>query len=245
MSIARPAPRSTFSAKHMVLSVTRPPIGSRRTEATDRSQRPTGRAEDDLFYTGRGTDGVPAAPNPGDAGWVVWIEGLPCSGKTTVARAVADRLRSQGRAVEVLDGDEVRRMFSPELGFSRRDREGHARRVSYVARMLARHGVLVLVAMITPYETSRQAARATVGERFSEVWLSCPVEVCRQRDPKGLYRKDRAPGSSKVTGVDDPFEEPLNPELVLDTSAEPPAASVQRLLSYLAGAKIVAPIAAA
>jgi adenylylsulfate kinase len=166
------------------------------------------------------------------AGFVLWIEGLPCAGKTTLSRAVAERLRSAGREVEVLDGDEVRKMFSPELGYSRKDREFHARRVSYVARMLARHGVAVLVAMITPYETSRQAARSTVGDRFDEVWLKCPVEVCRQRDSKGVYRGAVA-GGPKITGVDDPFEEPLNPELVVDTSSEPVARSVERILDHL------------
>jgi len=187
---------------------------------------------------------VPAAVAPTEPGWVVWIEGLPCAGKTTLARAVGERLRASGRDVEVLDGDEVRRMFSPELGFSRKDREMHARRVSYVARMLSRHGIVALVAMITPYETSRQAARATVGERFSEVWLKCPVEVCRQRDTKGLYRRDRAAGSSKVTGVDDPFEEPLAPELVVDTSTDPVAVSAEKILRYLAGRGVVAPVPA-
>jgi adenylylsulfate kinase len=176
-----------------------------------------------------------AAPTsrPG-IGWVVWIEGLPCSGKTTLAREASQRLAAEGREVEVLDGDEVRRMFSPELGFSRKDREMHARRVSYVAGMLARHGIVAFVAMITPYETSRQAARATVGERFSEIWLRCPLEVCRRRDAKGLYRRDRAPGSSKVTGVDDPFEEPLSPDLVVDTSTDPVATSTERIVEYLA-----------
>jgi adenylylsulfate kinase len=175
----------------------------------------------------------------------VWIEGLPCAGKTTLSRAVGERLRTAGRAVEVLDGDEVRKMFSPELGYSRKDREMHARRVSYVARMLARHGVVVLVAMITPYETSRQAARATVGDGFSEVWLRCPVEVCRQRDTKGLYRSDRAAGSSKVTGVDDPFEEPLTPELIVDTAHESVPASTEKILRHLAERGLLSPIAAA
>jgi len=109
-------------------------------------------------------------------------------------------------------------MFSPELGFSRKDREAHARRVSYVARMLARNEVGVIVAMITPYETSRQAARATVGDRFTEVWLRCPVDVCRTRDPKGLYRNSPAVQGGKLTGVDDPFEEPLSPDLTVDTA---------------------------
>jgi adenylyl-sulfate kinase len=146
---------------------------------------------------------------------------------------VADRLRAAGRKVEILDGDEVRQMFSPELGFSRKDREFHARRVSYVARMLARNDVAVLVAMITPYETSRQAARATVGERFTEIWLKCPVEVCRQRDPKGLYRGSPAVRGTKLTGVDDPFEEPLNPDLVVDTSVHSVEDSAQRVVDHL------------
>lgn len=173
-------------------------------------------------------------PAPGtDVGFVAWIEGIPCAGKTTLSRAVAEQLRAAGRKVEILDGDEVRHMFSPELGFSRKDREFHARRVSYVARMLARNGVAVLVAMITPYETSRQAARATVGERFDEIWLRCPVEICRRRDSKGLYRTSVPGGSVKVTGVDDPFEEPLNPDLVLDTGTETPAESTRKILDHL------------
>jgi len=169
----------------------------------------------------------------GSTGFVVWIEGIPCSGKTSIAHAVADRLRSDGRKVEILDGDEVRQMFSPDLGFSRKDREMHARRVSFVARMLARNDVAVIVAMITPYETSRQAARATVGDRFSEVWLRCPVEVCRQRDPKGLYRGSPALHGTKLTGVDDPFEEPLNPDLIVDTATYSVESAARRILEHL------------
>jgi len=187
---------------------------------------------------------VPASAASLEPGWVAWIEGLPCAGKTTLSRSVGERVRALGRETEVLDGDEVRKMFSPDLGFSRKDREMHARRVSYVARMLSRHGVVVLVAMITPYETSRQAARATVGERFSEIWLRCPVEVCRQRDTKGLYRRDRPAGSSKVTGVDDPFEEPLAPDLVVDTAAESVAASTERIVRFLAARGSVPPLPA-
>jgi adenylylsulfate kinase len=173
-------------------------------------------------------------PSPeGPKGFVAWIEGLPCSGKTTLSRAVADRLRAAGLKAEVLDGDEIRQMFSPELGFSRKDREVHARRVSYVARMLARNDVAVIVAMITPYETSRQAARATVGDRFSEIWLKCPVEVCRHRDPKGLYRGTPALRGTKLTGVDDPFEEPLNPDLTVDTGVHGVEDSTQRILEHL------------
>ncbi len=183
------------------------------------------------------TEGSPAAAG----GFVAWIEGLPVSGKTTLSRAVAERLRATGHKVEILDGDEVRRMFSPELGYSRKDREFHARRVSYVARILARNGVGVLVAMITPYETSRQAARATVGEGFTEIWLRCPIEVCRQRDTKGLYQSSARSGGPRVTGVDDPFEEPLNPDLVVDTANGTAADAARQILNHLADRKFIAP----
>jgi adenylylsulfate kinase len=167
-------------------------------------------------------------------GFIVWFEGVPGAGKTSLSRETGARLRADGWPVEVLDGDEVRRMFSPELGFARKDRELHARRVSYVSRMLARNGVAVLVAMITPYETSRQAARAEVGTtRFTEVWLSCPLEICQRRDPKGIYRQSEQGLVKRMTGVDDPFEEPLNPDLVLDTSSDTVAVSAQKLYDHL------------
>ena len=174
-------------------------------------------------------------------GLIAWMEGLPCSGKTTLSRAVAERLKARGAKVEILDGDEVRQMFSPELGFSRKDRELHARRVSYVARMLARNGVVVLVAMITPYETSRQTARAVAGVPFVEVWLRCPLDVCRQRDPKGLYRKTQEGQVSRMTGVDDPFEEPLNPDLVIDTNELSVLDSVERIVGYLESRALLGP----
>jgi adenylylsulfate kinase len=174
-------------------------------------------------------------------GFVVWLEGLSGSGKTTLSREVGSQLRAAGWKVEVLDGDEMRRMFSPELGFSRKDREFHARRVSYVARMLARAGVAVLVAMITPYETSRQAARSEVSARFAEVWLKCPIEVCQQRDPKGIYKRTQEGGVARMTGVDDPFEEPLNPDLVVDTSTASVSECAQRILSCLRSAGFVGP----
>ncbi|MCI4346169.1 MAG: adenylyl-sulfate kinase [Thermoplasmata archaeon] len=179
---------------------------------------------------------------PASEGFIVWLEGLPGSGKTTLSRELGARLRSEGWKVEVLDGDEVRRMFSPDLGFTRKDRELHARRVSYVSRMLARNGVAVMVAMITPYETSRQAARAEVGTtRFTEVWLSCPLAICQQRDPKGIYRQTEQGLVKRMTGVDDPFEEPLNPDLVLDTSTDPAAASAKKLYEHLATSGLLAP----
>lgn len=174
-------------------------------------------------------------------GSVVWIEGIPSSGKSTIAQELSKRLAASGFEVQVLDGDEVRRVFSPELGFSRKDRETHARRVSYVAEMLATHGVTVVVAMITPYETSRQAARSEARGSFTEVWLRCPVEVCRKRDSKGLYARASRGDIPRFTGVDDPFEEPLSPELVVDTDRLSVAESVDRILNYLAQHRSVPP----
>lgn len=176
-------------------------------------------------------------------GFVVWLEGLPGSGKSTLSREIRTRLRALGWKTEILDGDEVRHMFSPELGFSRSDREFHARRVSYVARMLARNGVAVVVAMITPYETSRQAARSQVAANFAEVWLKCPLEVCKQRDPKGLYKSSQAGGMKKMTGVDDPFEEPLNPDLVVDTSTASVADCAERIVRHLESVGFLGPVA--
>jgi adenylylsulfate kinase len=171
--------------------------------------------------------------NPDREGFVVWIEGLSGSGKTTLSQEAAKYLQSTGWRAEVLDGDAVRRMVFPELGWSRKDREIHARRVSFIAHLLARNGVAVLVAMITPYETSRQAARSVEGSRFVEVWLKCPLNICQQRDPKGIYRRSTEGGVPHLTGVDDPFEEPLNPDLVVDTSVDPIPVSLERILGFL------------
>lgn len=166
-------------------------------------------------------------------GFVLWLEGLSGAGKSTTAQALARRLVEQGWKVEVLDGDEVRKGLSPELGFSRKDRETHAHRVSYVARVLARHGVAVVVALITPYETSRASARAALGDRYSEVWLRCPLAVCQERDPKGLYKKTKAGEVQKMTGVDDPFEDPKHADLIIDTNSSQVEATVETLLAHI------------
>ena len=186
-------------------------------------------------YLGAGAErsGMAEAPGPDGHGFVAWIEGVPGSGKSTLSRLVGQKLKSAGLRVEVLDGDEARAMFSPELGYTRKDREFHARRVSYVARMLARNGVAVIVAMITPYETSRQAARAVASDHFSEIWLNCSLEVCRTRDSKGLYKKSGEGSLKKLTGVDDPFEEPLNPDLVVDTATGTPEGEAVQILRHL------------
>jgi adenylyl-sulfate kinase len=173
-------------------------------------------------------------------GFIVWLEGLPGAGKSTISQSVAKDLRARGRKVEILDGDEVRQMFSPELCFSRKDREMHARRVSYVANRLARNGVAVLVAMVTPYETSRQAARGVAEVPFHEVWLKCSAEVLRQRDPKGLYRRTAEGSISRLSGVDDPFEEPLNPDLVVDSTTASIADCTSAILRTLSAKELAA-----
>lgn len=174
-----------------------------------------------------------SSPTKETAGFVVWMEGLSGSGKSTIAKFLANDLKSRGWKVEVLDGDEVRAGLSPELGFSRKDRETHAHRVSYVARVLSRNGVAVLVSLITPYETSRKAARASVGGAFTEVWVKAPIEVCQQRDPKGLYKKVQSGHVKQMTGVDDPFEEPTAPDLVVETASAPVERSAEQILAHL------------
>jgi adenylylsulfate kinase len=147
----------------------------------------------------------------------VWLTGLPSSGKSTIARALEKRLLDEGVPVEVLDGDVVRTHLTKDLGFSREDREENVRRVGFVADLLSRNGVTVLCPVIAPYRASRDEVREMHGDRFIEVYVSTPVDACSQRDVKGLYAKQRAGELSGLTGVDDPYEPPLNPEVVVPT----------------------------
>lgn len=153
-------------------------------------------------------------------GLTIWITGLPSAGKTTIARAMADRLRGVGHDVEVLDGDAVRAELSRDLGFSKEDREENVRRTGFVASLLARHGVVVVTAMISPYRRSRDEVRERHGGRFFEVYVSTPVEVCAQRDVKGLYARQRSGQVTGLTGVDDPYEPPLEPDVVVPAHAQ-------------------------
>lgn len=165
-------------------------------------------------------------------GFVVWLTGLPASGKTTIARRLEDELRGRGLKVEVMDGDEVRQGLSKGLGFSKEDRRTHAMRVAYVSKLLSRNGVAVIVALISPYRSFRESIRRDI-EHFIEVFVKCPVEECAERDPKGLYAQAYAGEIKDFTGVDDPYEEPENPELVVDTHAESTEESVEKILAWL------------
>ena len=166
-------------------------------------------------------------------GCVVWLTGLPGSGKTTLARIVEAKLRDLGLQVEVLDGDEVRKNLSPELGFTKEDREMHARRVVYISKLLSRNGIITIVALISPYRASRQAAREAIGSNFIEVWVNASSETCKRRDPKGLYKKASQGHVSNLTGIADPYEPPHSPQLVVETEKESEASSSMRILEYL------------
>ncbi|GIW12810.1 MAG: hypothetical protein KatS3mg062_0249 [Tepidiforma sp.] len=179
-------------------------------------------------------------------GFVLWFTGLSGAGKSTLTNLLAPRLRERGLRVEVLDGDEVRTHLSKGLGFSRADRDTNILRIAYVARLLARNGVAVITAAISPYRETRDAARAMVeadGVPFIEVHLAASLEACEARDVKGLYAEARAGKRPGFTGIDDPYEPPLQPELRLDTGSQPVEESLTALLDLLE-ARGLAPAAA-
>jgi len=165
-------------------------------------------------------------------GFVVWLTGLPASGKTTIARQLEPELRRRGWPVEVLDGDEIRQNLSKGLGFSREDRETHLKRVTYVAKLLSRNGVAVIAAFISPYRNIREYARKETTN-FAEVYVKCSVEACAQRDPKGLYKRASAGQIKDLTAPQDLYEEPLNPDFTVDTEELTIAQSVDAIKSKL------------
>jgi adenylylsulfate kinase len=173
------------------------------------------------------------------AGATLWFTGLPSAGKSTIAHALADRLTADGVRVQVLDGDAVRPHLSAGLGYSRADRDINVTRIGWVARLLASHGVVVLVPVIAPYADARGRVRADhveAGVPFGEVFVSTSLEIAEQRDVKGLYAKARAGQITGMTGVDDPYEEPTTAELSIDTAVVPLAEAVAQsyaLLTYL------------
>ncbi len=165
-------------------------------------------------------------------GFTAWFTGIPCSGKTTIADRVADILREKGYKVERLDGDIVRKGLTSDLGFSKEDRDENIKRVTFVAKLLTRNGVSVLATFVSPYRERRAKTRQEIGS-FVEVYTRCPVEVCMERDVKGMYEKALAGEIKNFTGVDDPYEEPENPELILDTDKESIDECAQRVIEKL------------
>ena len=167
------------------------------------------------------------------SGFTLWLTGLPRAGKSTVAGVVAGRLRALGvDRIEVLDGDEVREGLCRDLGFSRADRDENIHRITFVSKVLTRNRVVVIVAAISPYREGRERAREEI-QSFVEVWCKASVEACAARDYKGLYEKAMRGELKEFTGVSDPYEEPLDPELVCDTETESPEESAAKVIAFL------------
>jgi adenylylsulfate kinase len=177
------------------------------------------------------------------SGFTVWFTGLSGSGKSTIANIVGPEVEERGLVVEYLDGDVVRTHLSKGLGFSKEDRDTNIERIGWVAARLTRHGAAVLVSAISPYEETRRKARAMVEEfgPFVEVFVDASVDACADRDVKGLYAKAFAGEIAEFTGVSDPYEAPVDPEVVLRTEEEGPKASAQRVVSKLAELGLVEP----
>jgi adenylyl-sulfate kinase len=174
-----------------------------------------------------------------DKGFTLWFTGLSGAGKTTISKIVEAQLRERGSKVEVLDGDVVRENLSKGLGFSKEDRDTNIRRIAFVADLLSRNGVPVITAAISPYREIRDEARELMGDRFIEVFVKASVEVCAERDVKGLYEKAFKGEIKEFTGVSDPYEPPLNPELTLDTEHQSPEESAAEILSLLEGRQLI------
>ena len=171
-------------------------------------------------------------PDCNQNGFTLWFTGLPCSGKSAVADGVAGILRGRGLRVERLDGDIVRQDLTRDLGFSREDRNENIRRVTFVAKLLTRNGVAVLTSFISPYREIRARSRQEIGN-FIEVYAKCPLEICMRRDVKGMYQKAIRGEIKEFTGISDPYEEPENPEILLETDKETLEESVRKVLRRL------------
>jgi adenylyl-sulfate kinase len=165
-------------------------------------------------------------------GFTVWFTGLSGAGKSTLAALLEERLRRHGAKVEVLDGDVVRTRLSSGLGFSKADRDENIRRIGFVCELLTRNGVIAVVAAISPYRAVRDEVRARIG-CFVEVYVECPIEVLVARDVKGLYKKALAGEISQFTGVTDPYEAPLGPEVTVHSSKETPGQSLEQIWATL------------
>jgi adenylylsulfate kinase len=173
-----------------------------------------------------------AVPSAGQRGFTVWFTGLPSSGKSTLAEILFGELEGRGLKVELLDGDVVRTNLSKGLGYSREDRDTNILRIGWVAERLTYHGVAVIVSAISPYRETRDQVRKQVGD-FVEVFVSCPVEECARRDVKGLYEKAMRGEITEFTGVSDPYEPPLDPEVTVETDKATPEECIELILDRL------------
>jgi adenylylsulfate kinase len=168
-----------------------------------------------------------------EKGFTLWFTGLSGAGKTTISEHLAKELSTRHSKLEILDGDVIRENLSKGLGFSKEDRDTNIRRISFVADLLSRNGVPVITAAISPYRELRDEASELMGDRFIEAYVKASVEVCAERDVKGLYEKAFAGEIKEFTGVSDPYEAPLDPELTLDTENETPEESTEKILAFL------------
>jgi sulfate adenylyltransferase len=194
---------------------------------------PGSSAKTDLSIRPHDERDLAAQPQP-NTGACIWLTGLSGAGKSTTARALAELLRGCGREVTVLDGDELRARRSTSLGFSRSDRDANVLRAAALAREVLARGGIAICALISPYRSAREGARALVGrDAFVEVFVDTPLAVCEQRDPKGLYVRARAGSLPGFTGIDDPYEPPLAPEVTLDTTCADPMESARSLVRLL------------
>ncbi len=175
----------------------------------------------------------------GESGFTVWFTGLSGSGKSTISDSLVAELQRRKSKIEVLDGDVVRENLSKGLGFSKQDRDTNVRRIAFVADLLSRNGVPVITAAISPYRDIRDEARGMMDDRFIEVFVDTPLEVCEARDVKGLYAKARSGEIPEFTGVSDPYEAPENPEITIKTEGETPEESAQQILGYLDERKLI------
>jgi adenylylsulfate kinase len=174
-------------------------------------------------------------------GFTLWFTGLPCSGKSTLAEILAKDLEQRGRGVEILDGDVVRTNLTKGLTFSKEDRDENIRRIGFVCGLLSKHGAIAISAAISPYRAVRDEVRSKI-ENFVEVFVDTPLELCIQRDVKGMYKKAIAGEMKNFTGISDPYEPPLHPELVIETQNEGPEQSAARILEKIEQLGFVDPL---
>ena len=165
-------------------------------------------------------------------GFTVWLTGMPGAGKSTASQLLAERLRALGATVEVLDGDVVRTHLSKGLGFSKEDRDENVQRIGFVCGLLARNGIIAIVAAVSPYRAAREQVRAQLSN-FVEVYVECPLGVLVERDAKGLYKQALAGQIDRFTGISDPYEPPLAPQVILHTARETPQEGVAKILEAL------------